>query len=87
MTVGTTRERTCLLENRHAPLKPKSVAFSRDGRFAVIALALNVAASVPRAANEKSKPANANAPSSGRATVALPAASYWRRRSGSLNTS
>ena len=43
VTVGTTRERTCLLENRHAPLKPKSVAFSRDGRFAVIALALNVA--------------------------------------------
>jgi len=38
----TTRERTCLLENRHAPMKPKSVAFSRDGRFAVIALALNV---------------------------------------------
>ena len=40
--VTTTRERTCLLENRHAPLKPKSVAFSHDGRFAVIALALNV---------------------------------------------
>jgi hypothetical protein len=38
----TTRERTCLLENRHAPLKPKSVAFSHDGRIAVIALALNV---------------------------------------------
>ena len=37
----TTRGRTCLLENRHAPMKPKSVAFSHDGRFAVIALALN----------------------------------------------
>ena len=30
-------------ENRHAPMKPKSVAFSPDGRFAVIALALNIA--------------------------------------------
>jgi DNA-binding beta-propeller fold protein YncE len=38
----TTRERTCLLENRHASMKPKSVAFSHDGRFAVIAMALNV---------------------------------------------
>jgi len=39
--VGT-RERTCLLENRHAPMRPKSVAFSRDGRFAAVAMALNV---------------------------------------------
>lgn len=39
----TTRERTCVLENRHAPMKPKSVAFSPDGRFAAIALAPNVA--------------------------------------------
>jgi len=35
------RRRTCLLENRHAPLKPKSVAFSHDGRFAVIGLSMN----------------------------------------------
>lgn len=35
------RRRTCRLENRHAPMKPKSVAFSRDGRFAVIGLSLN----------------------------------------------
>lgn len=35
-------ERVCLLENPHRPLKPKSVVFSRDGRFAVIAWALNV---------------------------------------------
>ena len=44
----TTRERTCLLENRHAPLKPKSVAFSRDGRFAVIAMALNASPAAGR---------------------------------------
>jgi DNA-binding beta-propeller fold protein YncE len=37
------RERTCLLENRRAPMKPKSVAFSRDGRFVVIAMAPNAA--------------------------------------------
>jgi DNA-binding beta-propeller fold protein YncE len=35
------RRRTCLLENQHAPLKPKSVAFSQDGRFAVIGLSMN----------------------------------------------
>jgi len=35
------RERTCMLENRHAPLKPKSVAFSNDGRFAAMAMATN----------------------------------------------
>lgn len=29
-------ERTCLLENRQAPLKPKSISFSHDGRFAFI---------------------------------------------------
>jgi DNA-binding beta-propeller fold protein YncE len=35
------RRRTCLLENRHAPMKPKSVAFSHDGRFVVIGLSMN----------------------------------------------
>jgi DNA-binding beta-propeller fold protein YncE len=35
------RRRTCLLENRHAPLKPKSIAFSQDERFAVIGLSMN----------------------------------------------
>jgi hypothetical protein len=35
------RERTCLLENRLAPLKPKSAAISHDGRFAAIAMGLN----------------------------------------------
>lgn len=39
---STPARRTCLLENPHAPLKPKSVAFSPDGRFAAIASALNV---------------------------------------------
>jgi hypothetical protein len=34
-------ERTCWLENRHAPLKPKSVAFSHDARFVAIARAPN----------------------------------------------
>jgi DNA-binding beta-propeller fold protein YncE len=44
MRVGSFfRRRTCLLENRHSPLKPKSVAFSKDGRFAVIGLSLNAA--------------------------------------------
>ena len=35
-------ERTCLLENRYAPFRPKSIAFSPDGRFAVIVRGLNV---------------------------------------------
>jgi DNA-binding beta-propeller fold protein YncE len=35
------RRRTCVLENRHSPLKPKSVAFSRDGRFAAVGLSMN----------------------------------------------
>ncbi len=35
------RERTCFLENRLAPLKPKSAAISHDGRFAAIAMGLN----------------------------------------------
>jgi hypothetical protein len=30
------RERTCLLQSRDAPLMPKAVAFSRDGRFVAI---------------------------------------------------
>jgi hypothetical protein len=34
--------RTCRLENPHAPLKPKSVAFSPDGRWVALALAPNV---------------------------------------------
>ena len=34
--------RTCLIENREAPLKPKSVAFSRDGRYAAIVKSPNV---------------------------------------------
>jgi len=34
--------RTCWFENRHASLKPKSVAFSHDARFVAIASALNV---------------------------------------------
>lgn len=34
--------RTCLLENPDAPMKPKAVAFSRDGRFAFIVKTLNV---------------------------------------------
>jgi hypothetical protein len=38
---STTRERTCFLENRLVPLKPKSVAFSQDARLAVIAMGLN----------------------------------------------
>jgi hypothetical protein len=42
MRVGSfLKRRTCLLENRHSPLKPKSVAFSHDGRFAVIGLSMN----------------------------------------------
>ena len=36
------RERTCLLENRHVPLKPKCVAFSADAQYAAIAWARNV---------------------------------------------
>src|SRR5262245_51761408 len=35
------RVRTCLLENRLVPLKPKSAAISPDGRFAAIAMGLN----------------------------------------------
>lgn len=35
-------EQACLFVNQHRPLKPKSVVFSRDGRFAIIAWALNV---------------------------------------------
>ena len=35
------RRRTCLLENRHSPLKPKSVTFSQDGRFAAVGLSTN----------------------------------------------
>jgi hypothetical protein len=35
------RERTCLLPNGLAPLKPKSAAISHDGRFAAIAMGLN----------------------------------------------
>ena len=38
---SATRERTCFIENRLAPLKPKSVAFSHDGRFAAVTMALN----------------------------------------------
>ncbi len=38
----TSGDRVCLLENRRRPLKLKSVAFSGDGRFAVIAWALSV---------------------------------------------
>ncbi len=38
---SSARERTCLLENRLAPLKPKSAAISHDGRFAAIAMGLN----------------------------------------------
>jgi len=34
--------RTCLIESREGPLKPKSVAFSRDGRYAAIVKSLNV---------------------------------------------
>lgn len=42
MRVGSLfRRRTCLLENRHGELKPKSVAFSPDGQFAVIGLSPN----------------------------------------------
>ena len=37
-----TGERTCLLENRYAPFRPKSIAFSPDGRFALIVRGLNV---------------------------------------------
>ena len=37
-----TGERTCLLENRYAPFRPKSIAFSPDGRFAFIVRGLNV---------------------------------------------
>jgi 6-phosphogluconolactonase (cycloisomerase 2 family) len=35
-------ERTCILENKYAPFRPKSIAFSPDGRFAVIVRGLNV---------------------------------------------
>jgi hypothetical protein len=35
------RERTCLLENPHGPMKPKSVAFSPDARFVAVVWALN----------------------------------------------
>jgi 6-phosphogluconolactonase (cycloisomerase 2 family) len=35
-------DRTCLLENRYAPFRPKSIAFSPDGRFAFIVRGLNV---------------------------------------------
>ena len=35
-------ERTCFLENRYAPFRPKSIAFSPDGRFALIVRGLNV---------------------------------------------
>jgi hypothetical protein len=35
------RGRTCFLENRLAPLKPKSAAISHDGHFAAIAMGLN----------------------------------------------
>jgi DNA-binding beta-propeller fold protein YncE len=35
-------ERTCLLENRHGSLKPKSIAFSDDGDFAFVSMTLNV---------------------------------------------
>jgi hypothetical protein len=35
------RERTCLVPNPLAPLKPKSTAISHDGRFAAIAMGLN----------------------------------------------
>ena len=38
---STPARRTCLLENPHALLKPKSVAFTSDGRFVAIALTLN----------------------------------------------
>jgi hypothetical protein len=34
--------RTCLIESREGTLKPKSVAFSRDGRYAAIVESLNV---------------------------------------------
>jgi DNA-binding beta-propeller fold protein YncE len=34
-------ERTCVLENRYAPMKPKSVAFSPDGRFIAVPMSLN----------------------------------------------
>ena len=34
-------EQTCLIVNERAPLKPKSVAFSRDGQFAAIAMGYN----------------------------------------------
>jgi DNA-binding beta-propeller fold protein YncE len=38
---SASRDRTCVLENQLAPLKPKSVAFSRDGCFAAVAMGLN----------------------------------------------
>ncbi len=47
----------------------------------------NVAASVPCAANEKSNPANSNAPDSTGGRAAPPAASYCCRRCGSLSVS
>lgn len=34
-------ERTCLLENRHFPMKPKAVAFTSDGAFIAVVMALN----------------------------------------------
>ena len=37
---------------RHASMKPKSVAFSHDGRFAVIAMALNVTPAPGTAASD-----------------------------------
>lgn len=39
--VSTKREQTCSITNRLAPLKPKSIAFSHDGRFAAIAMGYN----------------------------------------------
>ena len=45
-------QRACLLENRYAPMKFKTVAFSSDGRFVVIAMAFNArpeAAALPPA--------------------------------------
>jgi hypothetical protein len=33
---STAGDRTCLLANKHAPMKPKGIAFSSDGRFVAI---------------------------------------------------
>ena len=35
------KQRTCFIQNRLAPLKPKAVAFSRDGQFAAVSMGLN----------------------------------------------